>query len=62
MQKQKWFIMKFVGNSKDINIKTNKPEFLEWKWIEPNELPKVVVSFKTDVYRKLLEELKFLKI
>ena len=33
-QKQKWFLMRFLGNDEEINIKTNKPEFLEWKWID----------------------------
>ena len=53
-QKQKWFVMKFLGKNEEINIKTEKPEFLEWKWIEPNDLPKVVVHFKLDIYKKFL--------
>ena len=57
-QKQKWFIMKFIGNDKEINIKTKNPEFIEWKWIEVDDLPKVIVDFKKDVYMKLLIELK----
>ena len=39
-QKQKWFICKFLGDEKEINLKTRYPEFLEWKWINPHELPK----------------------
>ena len=56
-QKQKWFIMKFLGKNNEINIKTKNPEFLDWKWIEPVELPKVVVEFKKDVYIKITKEL-----
>jgi len=56
-QKQKWFIMKFEGNNAEINIKTKKPEFLDWKWIKFNELPKVAVSFKVNIYEKLRKEL-----
>ena len=56
-QKQKWFIMKFLGKNEEINIKTEQPEFLDWKWIEPLELPKVAVNFKVNVYTKLKEEL-----
>ena len=56
-QKQKWFIMKFLGKNEEINIKTEQPEFLDWKWIEPLELPKVAVDFKVNVYTKLKEEL-----
>ena len=56
-QKQKWFIMKFLGKNDEINVKTKHPEFLDWKWIEPYELPKVAVHFKINVYRKLKAEL-----
>ena len=61
-QKQKWFIMKFTGNRKDINIKTKHPEFLDWKWIEPAKLPDIVVDFKVNVYKKILKELELLKL
>jgi len=59
-QKQKWFIMKFVGKDNEINVKTKNPEFLDWKWIEISELPSIAVSFKVDLYKKLKEELSFL--
>tara|TARA_B100002003_G_scaffold59107_1_gene54642 strand:- start:19 stop:495 length:477 start_codon:yes stop_codon:yes gene_type:complete len=59
-QKQKWFIMKFVGKDNEINVKTKNPEFLDWKWIEASELPSIAVSFKVDLYKKLKEELNFL--
>jgi len=61
-QRQKWFVMKFLGKNEEINIKTEKPEFLEWKWIEPNDLPKVVVNFKLDIYKKLSEKLAYLNL
>ena len=61
-QKQKWFIMKFTGNRKDINIKTKHPEFLDWKWIKPSKLPNIVVDFKVNVYKKILKELELLKL
>ena len=57
-QKQKWFIVRFVGKENEINLKTKNPEFIEWKWIEMNELPKIIVDFKKDVYEKLVLELK----
>jgi len=57
-QKQKWFIVKFVGKENEINLKTKHPEFIEWKWIKMDELPKVIVDFKKNVYEKLLIELK----
>ena len=57
-QKQKWFIMRFVGNEDEINIKTKKPEFLDWKWIDVNEITKKVVDFKYEVYKKVKSEVK----
>ncbi len=56
-QKQKWFIVKFIGNDKDINLNTKRPEFIEWKWIDYNLLPEVIVDFKKDVYKKLKIEI-----
>ena len=56
-QKQKWFIMKFLGKNEEINIKTKNPEFLHWKWINPSDLPKVVVYFKLNIYKKIAKEL-----
>jgi|TARA_B100000524_G_C23521327_1_gene324244 putative (di)nucleoside polyphosphate hydrolase len=56
-QKQKWFITKFNGEETEINIKTKKPEFLEWKWINIENLSDKVVDFKLDVYRHIQKEL-----
>ena len=56
-QKQKWFIMKFLGKSNEININTKKPEFLNWKWIKPSKLPDVAVNFKINIYKKISKEL-----
>ena len=57
-QKQKWFIVRFLGEENEININTSHPEFIEWKWINMNDLPKVIVSFKKKIYEELLIELK----
>ncbi len=57
-QKQKWFIMKFIGEDKEINIQTKKPEFLEWKWIELEDLTEIVVDFKLHVYKELKEKIR----
>ena len=57
-QKQKWFLMKFLGRDDEINIKTNKPEFLEWKWIEIELLTEIVVDFKFHVYKELKKKLQ----
>ena len=57
-QIQKWFIMEFLGNDSDINIKTKNPEFLEWKWIDLEKITDVVVDFKLEVYREVKEKVK----
>jgi len=57
-QKQKWFVVKFTGKESEINLNTKHPEFIEWKWVEMHELPKIIVDFKKDIYEKLLLELK----
>ena len=57
-QKQKWFITRFVGNENEINLQTKNPEFIEWKWIIPDELPKTIVDFKKKMYDELLKILK----
>ncbi len=56
-QKQKWFITKFLGEDSEINLNTKHPEFIDWKWIEPKLLPKVIVNFKKDLYLNLLTEI-----
>ena len=50
--------MRYLGKDEDINIKTNKPEFLEWKWIELDKITEVVVDFKYHVYKRLKEKIK----
>tara|TARA_B100001121_G_C18648137_1_gene602702 strand:- start:883 stop:1353 length:471 start_codon:yes stop_codon:yes gene_type:complete len=57
-QKQKWFITKFIGDQKEINLQTKNPEFIEWKWVEPDQLPEVIVDFKKKMYIDLLKIIK----
>ena len=57
-QKQKWFLMRFTGENQEINIKTKNPEFLDWKWIELDQITEVVVDFKLHVYKELKEKVK----
>ena len=59
-QKQKWFITRFLGKDTEINLKTKHPEFIEWKWIEPEKLPEVIVYFKKEIYLSLVKEIKLL--
>ncbi len=57
-QEQQWYIMRFNGDEKEININTKNPEFLEWKWVDPDKITKLVVKFKLHVYKKIQEEIK----
>jgi putative (di)nucleoside polyphosphate hydrolase len=57
-QKQKWFIVRFLGEENEININTKHPEFIEWKWIDMNFLPDLIVNFKKHIYKNILVELK----
>ena len=57
-QKQKWFIMRFYGKDSEININTKKAEFLDWKWVDINQITKLVVDFKLHVYKKLTKEVE----
>ena len=49
--------MRFIGDEKEINIKTKNPEFLDWKWINLDSLTEVVVDFKLNVYKELKEKI-----
>ena len=57
-QKQKWFLMRFVGADSEINIKTKHPEFLEWKWVELDKITDLVVDFKLHVYKEVKDKVK----
>ena len=55
-QRQKWFLVKFTGQDSDININTANPEFIDWKWVEIEDLPKIIVPFKKKLYQAVVRE------
>lgn len=55
-QEQKWFLLRFLGSDDQVKIETVHPEFSCWKWVEPKELLANIVSFKRDVYARVLDE------
>ncbi len=57
-QKQKWFIVKFLGKDNEIDLKTSNHEFIEWKWLDIESLPGVIVKFKKKVYEELLPKIR----
>ena len=56
-QKQKWFIVRFLGNDNEVNLEKYKPEFIEWQWLEIENLPEVIVEFKREVYKSLVPKI-----
>ena len=57
-QTQKWFLMRFTGEDDEINIKTKNPEFLDWQWVDLDQITELVVDFKLHVYKELKEKVK----
>jgi len=57
-QEQKWFVMRFLGKDTEINIKTEHPEFCEWKWIKLENITDLVVDFKLHVYVDVKKKVK----
>ena len=56
-QEQVWFLCRFLGSDSDVNLQADgHPEFRDWKWVEPHELPDLIVPFKRDLYRRLLRD------
>ena len=60
-QKQKWFLFHFLGQNTEININnSSKPEFYDWKWVNPKEVSNKIVNFKKKIYKKVLLEFSVL--
>lgn len=57
-QRQKWFLLKYLGADKDIKIDNEHPEFIAWKWVKMEELPQIIVPFKKDLYISVIEEFR----
>lgn len=55
-QKQKWFLLRFLGDDQDIDIATDHPEFNAWQWVDLVDVPRLIVPFKRDVYERVVAE------
>ena len=53
-QRQRWFLFRFLGEDSDVNIATAHPEFRTWRWIDPADLPRLIVPFKKALYEQVL--------
>ena len=61
-QKQKWFLFSFKGTDQEINLQADKkPEFNNWKWVNPQDVLNNIVDFKKEIYQKVLKEFKLIK-
>ena len=55
-QEQTWFLARFSGSDIDIRLDAHDPpEFCEYRWVEPDQLPELIVPFKKRVYRNVVE-------
>ena len=61
-QKQKWFLMRYLGKDNEINLRTKNPEFLEWKWVDLRQITELVVDFKLHVYQEVQEKVEKLLV
>lgn len=57
-QRQKWFLMRFTGCDADIDLGAKHPEFDAFRWVEPEELPKLIVAFKRQLYVDVVSEFR----
>ena len=57
-QEQRWFLLRFIGEDKEIDIQTKKPEFKKWKWIQQENLIDIIIPFKKKLYKNILKEFK----
>lgn len=54
-QRQKWFLARFHGEDRDVNLATSHPEFRAWKWASADELPHMIVPFKQQLYADIVD-------
>jgi putative (di)nucleoside polyphosphate hydrolase len=54
-QAQTWYLARFLGSDADVNLETKHPEFRDWQWAAPERLPELIVPFKRELYREVLD-------
>jgi len=55
-QRQRWYLLEFLGDDSNINITTQEPEFSEWKWVDKADLINLIVNFKRELYQQIISE------
>lgn len=59
-QSQKWFVLRFTGQDSDIDLDTDHPEFVDWRWVKVEKLPDLIIEFKRPIYQILVERFRHL--
>jgi putative (di)nucleoside polyphosphate hydrolase len=54
-QRQRWFLFRFLGEDRDVDIATAEPEFRAWRWVQPSDIVDLIVPFKRELYQQVLE-------
>lgn len=57
-QRQKWFLLRYLGRDDQIDIATDHPEFSAWKWIKADDMLAEIVPFKRDVYAQVIAQFR----
>ncbi|MFZ3238261.1 MAG: RNA pyrophosphohydrolase [Stellaceae bacterium] len=57
-QRQKWFLMRFTGCDGDIELGSRHAEFDAWRWVDPEQLPALIVAFKRQLYIRVVGEFR----
>lgn len=58
-QIQTWVAARFTGENSDIDLKADgRPEFSAWQWVPLEKTLDLIVPFKQDTYKKVIEIFK----
>ena len=57
-QRQKWFVFRFLGDDSEIDLASDHPEFSAWQWVSPARVVELIVPFKRELYRAVMQEFR----
>lgn len=57
-QRQRWFLLRYLGRDDHIRLDTAEPEFSEWRWIDAPTMVAEIVPFKRDLYAQVVDEFR----
>ncbi len=53
-QSQRWLLLRFLGEDRQIDLGMAHPEFDAWRWMTPDELLGCIVPFKRATYERVI--------